>query len=1572
MGDFQPMVKKINCIILILFLISAMFSSITLAEDGGDDPIGDDTEGKSKSASRTTLRGILRDVLEQRRAERKGIFSLKVVTNYKGIEKSTRLRALLPTIINIDNDDDNDIRVWVFRRPAVELLPPAIAMKTTLLVRRLPGMDDIKNDSFEIYLEYMPKVISSVTGVLDRIRIGYQSPDGEEVPKSCLVSHKTIPHFIYPRQEPTHVFSINPSSIAGKYKLNFIASIADMDGETVLSQHLLKINCNPMVNTEVSLRRFQNNKRVIFNLETSGESTATICYSKEENGHEASLGLHIDKLSSFTCELALTTLFKKISEIEYRRVGSNPVNVTLFKENNDQVYFYVKHLPDYIHLSWLPEFDGWMEINASEDAIEKVGFCNDLLDPTWDFYVINFPVKAKLQWDMSQESDSDENRLSISSGTEGCSAHLEATVNNPLHTSINMNISTKNNINVVLSWDLSKNLLRLEHSETDLNVSLLISDDTGNMFAGSCLLKHRENESLTIIFDKLFTDDIGLSLAGTYFDLYDVDMHLYLQGVGNFTATMDRLLKNNSGSFNMSFHVSKNGDFVLCNCTLEIVGGIELQDVHIGYNGFWYNASSVIVGENDTLYFEFGGELDIVYEFANDFSWGYIFIKGSAYMNLDISFNWNGTDGGIKGEIYLQSHDDAFNISWTTVDGQKKFTLNGSALLQLSDFHTWFGDIFDVSIPELSGSFMLENASEQEGFFTFEFEGSGFLRLNTSFTSENESDVLLNVSLDAQIESGESPASIAVAWDDYNVTSFEIRLEDRGTLIINDLDMQHTEDGNTSLTVENLTAFFTGYLAKAVIATNETNETVVFTLEDAEIFLHIDDVNISSRELDLGECIFSSHAIGRAEISLLNFSNYSYQDPNLVENLSRYNVTMSITASNRLDLDTFYIEHLGNYSTVSMKNLSIVGGHSEINISVVTNPLLLAARFINIFIDNGPGTTLLLDDFSFDLVLSTPNATIPPIPTTLYRGKLVEGVLDLHLRLFDILAVEIANGSAIDYLGVNVTPPEELGLLDFHFHVYFEEAVDYLNFDVNVMIVKREHILIDTNNITTKLNLSLIVPQESGNDIGFRIDNVTLQADNFTLHTPKIFWDPQNASTDDFTIEGYIHLEGEGTIWLLLNGTWHPLYQYIGTLTIRPGHLVLEVDGEITLNHTIVLTNGDAITINGNFTADDCLLDLKWNRTESNTTITYNGSLDIDNFLFKIEYNITDGESWFQMSGDFSISILEFASISIRDSSFDVNLSDGELHIDDFHVMRVNNSELTFDVSWSSFFVSGPAYVFIDLDVDAQFSLYGFTDSFDVTDFYLAIIDQNLELDSIHFSGELNLSTLPEKPDTFDYIGVNVIYINGTIEISGIASTSFTLDNLEYVYFEGTGDIRFENWMVYPSDDMHLRLETQNGLTINSFLIEFDPGSRFNIERSGSAHGDVGEGFFHAAWNIDGDGDGFVYLNSSYIIFDDVSLVYLRDGLLDWGIRVSFPDDYIDANEWRVEWDPLYYSRILGIYIPYNWQISGNIDGDIDIDITDGNHWYNLYPYCSDMVSSPLKYYKFGNFYIANYIYYRI
>jgi len=261
---------KLLSVFLAIIMVTTVFSSIVIADDQGTDPVGDDSSTDAGTTQRGKIGGILKELVNRIRENRKGLLSLGLVTRYQKDgssdikETSTRMRLLLPTGIDIDGDGDNDIRVWVIRRPALDLSPPAIAWKTTILVRRLSSMDeDMINDFFEIYLEYNPRAMSGLTRLLNkdkesfvRIRAGYQSPAGEEIPKYCMVSHKDIPHFIYPKQKNAHKVSINPGPIAGKgQQLNLLFSIADMKDDTVLSELNLQINHSPAVKNEFSIER---------------------------------------------------------------------------------------------------------------------------------------------------------------------------------------------------------------------------------------------------------------------------------------------------------------------------------------------------------------------------------------------------------------------------------------------------------------------------------------------------------------------------------------------------------------------------------------------------------------------------------------------------------------------------------------------------------------------------------------------------------------------------------------------------------------------------------------------------------------------------------------------------------------------------------------------------------------------------------------------------------------------------------------------------------------------------------------------------------------------------------------------------------------------------------------------------------------------------------------------------------------------------------------------------------------------------------------------------------------------
>ncbi len=1533
--------KKLICILVVFFLVATVFSSVIPAQDARAlirNVIGKNNADQSDESSRRALDGQpatkakIRDALKELsmlKRERTPIFS--VVTKYNGTETTTRLKLFLPTAIDVNDDGKKDIRVRVFRFPGIDLKPPSACIKTTLLVRRLN--DDIKYGPFEIYLQYAPKIISKlVGGKLDRFRLGYQSPSGEEVPDLCKVTYTYIPHIIYPRLKPVHKLLMDPGSIVGKNNLSLLFSIADTSDDNVSSQHIWAINYNPAVKTQVSIGRLR--KDVGFNLElgSSGESKAIISYAKEEGGSSVDVGLLVDKLSNFKFQLDLVRSSKGESTIEYERLSSNPANVTLFKKNSDNFYFYVNALPKHILMSFIPESNGWMDINTFGESVNEIGFCDDLFNPTWRLYFADLPTIAKLNWKLSQKKSLDAGSLNVSGDTT-TSLHLVSPVNKFINSDLNaivkLDAYAQNKIDASFSWDFKQRYVRLDQSKTDLKLSLSAYGEDGNTFDASCTLKNLDNGPYTIFFDDLSDEKADLSFIGKSFDVYDLDASIYLQKTGNFTVKMGHLVKNKIGNLDISLYIVKNGSYVNCNCTFAVTGGIEVYDIKVGYNGLWYNKSYIIVDENDTLYFHFGGTFDVTFNIGDDLSWGYIVIKGSVYVDVDFSFNSNGTQGIIKGKIYFKSNGESFNISWVTIDDKKRFTLDGRCLVGLADFRLWFGDIIDISIDELAGSILLENASMDAGSLLFEFQGSGSLYLNSSFSSKNESDTKCKVTFDAQVDTNNVPATIAMAWEEHNVTTFKFNIGEGAYLNINDLDIQLTVDNNKSLIIENLVSYLSGYL---YLSLNRTINDSFISMRNADVFLHIDDYNGSGFGFDLGEINISADSVGATNISFSNFTKQTYILPQYLIDINWYNLTVIFDASEgMIELNELYVEHIiiMNYSSaISLKNISI-SGYSKIELALSLNETEVAPRFINIYFDNNPGTNFFLSKSSFDLFLFD----MPPIPATLYSGKLVGGILDIHLRTFDIFKVEIINGIAIDHLDVNTIPFRNNS--DFHLNVSFDAPVNYLSFDVNDWWNEEQldYIFIDTHNMTAKVNISFTMPgifAASKNVVGFRFDNVTLQADEFYLYVPNLFVDPANASFDQFSVEGYLNLEGEGKIWMFIDGAWYPIdiLGKGGSLAIDPGHLRLKVDGTITLDHTIFLGNELSVTIAGTFVADNCVVDIIWNRTISWIKLKFNGSLMVEGFLFEVERDYNGDASLIKVTWDqFSLVVPQNAFIFAKSSYLEVNLSEGALQIDNLDV-SIANSQKTLLLSWSTFSASGPSYLVVGLGIEPRFSLSGSVNQIVLTDFYVNNANKTIQIDFINLSGEFNFSTQPERPDTMFYLGLN-ISLNGAFEIDGVTSNNQNTSKFDCIYLDGVGDITFESWEDAQSN-ITIYLESQNGFIGQLVSIELDTGRVFEIAHLTPGDANVGSGYVTLSWNIDGDSNGMVFLDSSSISLDNARISYWKPRHFGWGIRLGIAESF-HADQWRLQWFPIHKTGHIHI-------------GSVDIDITDGNQWFNIWP----------------------------
>jgi len=1517
--------KKIISLLVVLFLIFTAFSSVVPAQDTySSSTVQPDSEPATKI--------LLRDIFQELSILRKSgtpIFS--VVTKYNDTETTTRLKRFLPTAIDVNGDGKKDIRVWLFRLPGIDLRPPAACIKTTLFIRRLN--DDIKYGPFEIYLQYAPKIVSKlIGGKLDRFRVGYQSPAGGEIPDRCKIVYTYVPHAIYPRLKPVHKVYIDPGTIAGKSNLNLLFSIADTDEGNVSSENIWSINYNPAVKTEFSVGRLRKGLGFDVGLSTSGESKTVISYTKEQEGNSVDVGLLVDKLSSFNFQLHLSLSSRKESIIEYERTSSNPVNVTLFKKNSDNFYFYVKSLPKHMKMSFIPESNGWMEINTYGEYVNEAGFCDDLVDPSWELYFADLPATAKLDWDLLQKKSLEVGSLNVS-GDEECSVHLYASLNNILNTGSNakvkLDVYALSDIYFSTSWNFKDRYIRLDQSKTDLDLSLSVISENGNAFAGSCRLANLYDEPFTLFFDDLSDEKADLTLIGQSFDVYNLNANISLQNLGNFTVNMGHLKKDKSGNLNISLFVTKNGSYVNCNCTFVVTGGIEVYDFKIGYNGLWYNSSYIVVDESDTLYFHFGGSFDILYDIGSDLSWGYINIRGSIYVDVDFSFNSNGTHGLIKGKIQFKSNGEWFNISWITVDDKKRFTIDGTGLVGLSDFRFWFGDIIDISIDELAGSILLGNASRDQGSFLFEFQGSGSLYLDGSFSSKNESDVKCNITLDAQVDTNGVPATIAVSWKDGNATMSKFNIGEGAYLDINDLDLEVTKDGNKSLDIENLVAHLSGYLH--VFFNRSINDSFI-CMKNTDAFLHVDDYNNSGSGFDLGEVNISADCTGSANISFYNFTKQISILPYYEVDVSWFNVTVILDASQgALNLNELYIEHLAmmNYSSaVSIKNVSI-SGYSKADLTLSINETEIAPRNINICLNNNADTTILLDKSSFDLFLFE----IPPIPITIYSGKLVQGTFDMHLRTYEIIAFEIVNGSAIDHLDLDIIPIRNI--TDFHLAVFFDESVDYLLFDWNRGINEGnlDYFLIDTHNKTEEVNLSFTMPGETQSDrniMGFRFDNVTIQADMFYLYLPNLFYDPQNFTVDQATIQGYLHVEGEGKIWMLKNGNWYPIdiFGHGGYLAINPSHLTLKLDGEITLDHTLPIGNGSEVKIAGTFVAENCNLEMWWNRSYNWAKIELNGNLAAENFLFDVEYNNNGDSRSLEISWDhFSLSLSQKALIYVKTSYLKVNVTSGYLQIDNLNVFT-SNSQRAFSLAWSTFNSSGQSYLVAGLEIEPSFFINGAVDHINIVDLNVNNENKTIQIDLIDLSGEFNFSTLPEQTDLIGYLGID-LSLNGTFEIDGISSNNPDTSKLDRIYFDGAGDMKLENWQDEQSN-ITTSWESQNGFIGQSASIQLDTGRVFEIANLASGNANVGSGYLILSWNIDGDSNGMVFLDSSSIVMDNARISYWKPRHFGWGIRLGITDNFY-ADEWRLKWFPI---RKTGhIYI-----------GGVDIDITNGEDWFNIWP----------------------------
>jgi len=788
----RRVVRFFSLLIAIIILFTA-FSVDTLAEttesyarqdvtDVDSENEGDNSDNTVEKQTFSPLGSLwerVNEFFKQRGLRRREILPLHIVTNHSGFEKITKMKLIRPTSIDVDDDGDFDIRVWWFNRPAIDLHPPAIALKTTIVIRRLPGMENIKYDEFEIYIEYYPRVITKffyLTKDIDRIRLGYQSPKGAEIPKTCVISDKMIPHFLYPKKKLTHRISIDPGSIAGKDQLNLVVALADIGNDTgvykFVDELIMQMNYTPAV-----------------------------------------------KITDITLEKTKQKLIGKGQTLKITRTKKEPTNVTLhIRELYGSLFLTgfkilergsitVEDIPKEIMLSWVIGRKGYLEIDTYNDTAGQVtAKVNDAV-------LIGFIPETTLQGRVSWE-----NRTLIGVITKEV-FNLRFDVYNSLKLqNLSVEYKTQNVINYTYSNNSGLYTFTVEINASTLSLDLEGGVEFGNAVVWYWLLPLVDADNTTIELHHL--------------QMIAEDFHVYTEindqpfdnstppsdatNLGHNNMVRESTLRTHRHVEYLNFsgtdvHIFLSG-FLMINITNRFKGEINL-----------YMENANIIQNQTIIYFSTTGTTVTYWETENAFS-SLNFSTSALISTFDVLINGKDVTnilgitfdvtGFLKAnEFYHRTNQDSIttieNISITgNLSGSRRdrgnetasstsTNIEGVGEMQLNKIHHQdkYNNVLTVgSIQLLSNrSFSFWESTNKNAYESvFLSEGNGTLHISDFFLGDKHNN---NLSIETLHVSGSISAYIQYSEE-----------------IINPSTNRYQRDGSLLITNINFTTEFNEYL----------------------------------------------------------------------------------------------------------------------------------------------------------------------------------------------------------------------------------------------------------------------------------------------------------------------------------------------------------------------------------------------------------------------------------------------------------------------------------------------------------------------------------------------------------------------------------------------------------------------------------------------------------------------------------------------------------------------------------------------------------------------------------------
>ncbi|MCD6154344.1 MAG: hypothetical protein J7J22_00940, partial [Candidatus Verstraetearchaeota archaeon] len=310
-----------------------------------------------------------------------------------------------------------------------------------------------------------------------------------------------------------------------------------------------------------------------------------------------------------------------------------------------------------------------------------------------------------------------------------------------------------------------------------------------------------------------------LDQGGAYLSISD----LYLNYNNSMILSSDSIEIDAYGELLLEVSFVQSSNLMVI---LNSSGYVTVENMYVKFDGITINLGS----------FSFNGSFTAqagIYIGENS-----IAIGGELYMDVNVDFNINGTDGSLSGIFEFSSPDDTVYINWTLDENGTitNFSIEGTGYFSISNFSFCFGSYIDLYIEKVIGSFELTNSGR---------EGSISLLINDSLVDvdiyvnlANLGNITLEGNLSIDIE-GSANGTVWVSWNlagnDTNI-SFGGDLFGYGTINASIEDLLFSSD-NISISADEISIEGIG----GVIVTNE------YLLAGAYLdHLTIDDLSINA------------------------------------------------------------------------------------------------------------------------------------------------------------------------------------------------------------------------------------------------------------------------------------------------------------------------------------------------------------------------------------------------------------------------------------------------------------------------------------------------------------------------------------------------------------------------------------------------------------------------------------------------------------------------------------------------------------------------------------------------------